>query len=132
MASKYIIIQSKFSVSAERSAFSGSANFVYEIGRDIGSDIKTSIFRGRFNEKLQHPTVIARLCGRPTVVVRQLTTLRVQGAICRDCGRTTVWSVILHGFWLPTKRQATSSQATSSRGVRGRLRSLDSTSNNAR
>ncbi|KAH3741383.1 hypothetical protein DPMN_048108 [Dreissena polymorpha] len=33
---------------------------------------------------------------------------------------------------MPTKRQATSSQATSSRGVRGGLRSLDSMSNNAR
>ncbi|KAH3820907.1 hypothetical protein DPMN_122656 [Dreissena polymorpha] len=55
-------------------------------------------FWGRFNEKLQHPTVVARLCGRPTLVGRQLTTRRVQGASCRDCGRTTVWSVILHGF----------------------------------
>ncbi|KAH3858846.1 hypothetical protein DPMN_101486 [Dreissena polymorpha] len=85
-----------------------------------------------FNENLQHPTVVARLCGRPTLVGRQLTTRRVQGASCRDCSRTTVWSVILHGFWLPTKRQATCSQATSSRGVRGGLRSFDSTSNNAR
>ncbi|KAH3895402.1 hypothetical protein DPMN_019566 [Dreissena polymorpha] len=78
------------------------------------------------------PGAVARLCGRPTLVGRQLTTRRVQGASCRDCGRTTEWSVILHGFWLPTKRQATNSQATSSRGVRGGLRSKYSTSNNAR
>ncbi|KAH3788850.1 hypothetical protein DPMN_167012 [Dreissena polymorpha] len=38
-------------------------------------------------------TVVALLCGRPTLVGRQLTTRRVQGASCRDCGRPTVWSV---------------------------------------
>ncbi|KAH3855559.1 hypothetical protein DPMN_098127 [Dreissena polymorpha] len=43
-------------------------------------------------EKLQNPTVVGGLCGRPTLVGRQLTTRRVQGASCRDCGRTTVWS----------------------------------------
>ncbi|KAH3728643.1 hypothetical protein DPMN_054602 [Dreissena polymorpha] len=35
--------------------------------------------------------------------------------------------VFWHGFWVPTKRHA-----TSSRGVRGGLRSLDSMSDNAR
>ncbi|KAH3852238.1 hypothetical protein DPMN_094739 [Dreissena polymorpha] len=49
--------------------------------------------RVRFNEKLQKPTVVARLCGRPTLVIRQLTTRRIEGASFRDCGRTTVWSV---------------------------------------
>ena len=47
----------------------------------------------RFNKKLQNTTVVARLCGRPTVVGRQLTNCRVHGEICRDCGRMTVWSV---------------------------------------
>ncbi|KAH3784804.1 hypothetical protein DPMN_162875 [Dreissena polymorpha] len=69
---------------------------------------------------------VSSWCGRPSETVTDCLGLSLR---CPDDLGTVAYcmGVSWHGFWVPTKRQA-----TRCRGVRGGLRSLDSMSNNTR